>query len=263
MGYLNSSLTVRNLELSTRLVMPPMATGGSDEKGHVTQKLLDYYDEKTVGGCLGLVITEHSYVSPEGMAHPKQLSISKDEDIPGLIKLTQVIHKNGVQVVAQLSHAGAASREKDTSLVPVAPSEIAFPNEEKGHVLTKDEITHLVDRFARAARRAVEAGFDGVEIHSAHRYLLNQFYSPLSNSRTDAYGGSVENRVRLHLEIIHAVREAIGPKKALLLRLGAVDYTTRRQYDGGRGCRGETFPTGWAGLVGCLRRYDWLYGQGA
>lgn len=225
MEYLNRKLTVRNMELTSRLVMPPMVTSGSDENGLVTQKLLDYYDAKTQGGYLGMVITEHSYVSPEGMAHPKQMSICKDEDIPGLAKLVEVIHKNGVKAVAQISHGGAASRQKDTGYAPVAPSEIAFSGEEKGHVLTKEDISRLVERFASAARRAVAAGFDGVEIHSAHRYLLNQFYSPLSNTRTDEYGGPVENRVRLHLEILRAVRQVIGTDKALLLRLGAVDYT--------------------------------------
>lgn len=225
MEYLNRKLTIRNMELVSRLVMPPMAPSGSDENGQVTQKLLDYYDAKTYGSYLGMVITEHSYVSPEGIAHPKQMSICKDEDIPGLSKLVEVIHKNGVKAVAQISHAGAASRQKDTSLAPVAPSEEAFPGGEKGHVLTKEDISHLVECFAGAARRAISAGFDGVEIHSAHRYLLNQFYSPLSNTRTDEYGGPVENRVRLHLEILRAVRREIGADKALLLRLGAVDYT--------------------------------------
>lgn len=226
MKCLNRKLTVRSMELSNRLVMPPMATSDSDEKGHVTQKLLDYYDEKTSGGYLGLVIAEHSYVSQEGMANPKQMSICRDEDIPGLAKLVEVIHKNGVKAVAQISHAGAASRERNTGLVPVAPSEAAFTGEEKGRVLTKENISRLVECFASAARRAIAAGFDGVEIHSAHRYLLNQFYSPLSNTRTDEYGGPVENRVRLHLEILRAVRQEIGTDKALLLRLGAVDYTS-------------------------------------
>lgn len=224
MEYLTRKLTVRNMELANRLVMPPMATSGSDEKGQVTQKLLDYYNEKTHGGYLGLVITEHSYVSPEGMAHPKQMSVCRDEDIPGLAKLTEVLHKNGSMAVAQISHAGAASHEKDTGLAPAGPSEAAFSGGEIGHVLTKADMARLVECFARAARRAVEAGFDGVEIHSAHRYLLNQLYSPLSNTRTDEYGGALENRIRLHLEILKAVRQEIGADKALLLRLGAVDY---------------------------------------
>lgn len=224
MKYLNQPLVLSRLKLKNRLVMPPMATSSSDGEGHVTQKLLDYYREKTEGGWLGLVITEHSYISPEGMANPRQLSISKDSDIPGLAKLAEVIHQNGSQAIAQISHAGAASRQKDTGMPPVGPSMAAF-SEKGGHVLTEEEIDQLVEKFVRAAARAVEADFDGVEIHSAHRYLLNQFYSPLSNTRSDEYGGSVENRVRLHCRILREVRKTIGPEKALLLRLGAVDYT--------------------------------------
>lgn len=225
MEYLNRRFIVRNTKLTNRLVMPPMATEGSDEKGQVTQKLLDYYDEKTKGGYIGLVITEHSYVSPEGMASPRQMSISDDADIPGLTKLTEVIHKNGSKVIAQISHAGGASRQKLTGLTLAAPSLTAFSGNESGHVLSQDDISRLVKCFADAACRAIAAGFDGVEIHSAHGYLLNQFYSPLSNTRTDAYGGPVENRIRLHLEILHAVRQVIGSDRLILLRLGAVDYT--------------------------------------
>ncbi len=224
MEYLNRPLTVRGMELATRLVMPPMATGGCDEAGRVTQNLRAYYDDKTRGGYLGLVITEHSFVSPEGMAGPRQMSVASDEDIPGLWQLVETIHRNGCRVVAQINHAGRAARPQQAGLVPVGPAEAAFSADRPGRVLTGADIAQIVRRFADAARRVVAAGFDGVEIHSAHGYLLNQFYSPLTNTRTDEYGGPVENRVRIHLEILRAVREAIGPEKALLLRLGAVDH---------------------------------------
>lgn len=223
LDFCRRSLELSGMTIHSRLIMPPMATGSSDDNGQVTEKLLDYYEEKTRGGYLGFVITEHSYVSPEGIASKRQLSICRDEDVTGLKKLVDTIHRNGTKVIVQLNHAGGAGHG-GLGVTPVAPSEAAFLGEEKGHVLTKEALPRIVDCFAQAARRAKEAGFDGVEIHSAHRYLLNQFYSPLTNDRMDDYGGSLKNRVRLHLEILSAVRQVIGPDKALLLRLGALDY---------------------------------------
>lgn len=225
MQYLNRPMTVKGFKLRNRLVMPPMATGGCDENGAVTQKLVDYYDEKTHGGYIGLVIAEHAFVSQEGMANKKQMSISRDSDVPGLKTLSDAIHKNDSVAVAQISHAGAASRKQDNGLDSVAPSKAPLPKGPEPNLeLTVENIRVLVQKFADAARRAVAAGFDGVEIHSAHGYLLNQFYSPLTNKRTDEYGGDVMGRIKIHLEIIKAVREAIGKEKLLLIRLGGLDY---------------------------------------
>lgn len=225
MNEMNQGLILQKHTLKNRLVMPPMATSCCDEEGHVSEKLLKYYDEKTRGGYISMVITEHSYVSKEGMANKGQLSVSKDSDIDGLQKLADVIHQNGTKAVAQISHAGAAAKQSVTGLPSVAPSkELSLRGLSADREATEKDIHVLVENFAAAARRVAAAGFDGVEIHSAHRYLLNQFYSPLANKREDAYGGSIEGRIHLHLEVIHAVREAIGSQKLLLLRLGALDY---------------------------------------
>lgn len=227
MRILKSELKVKKLVLQNRLVMPPMATPKSADVGLVTEELCTYYREKSK--AVGLVITEHSYVDIVGKAHKGQLSIADDRTISGLTKLTQTIHANGTPVFAQLSHAGGRTSAEVTGFEAVAPSAIELPRVKKGHPtareMTEAEIHKLIADFAAAAVRAKKAGYDGVEIHSAHCYLLNQFLSPLSNKRADAYNGStLEGRLKLHLEIVAAVREAVGNDYPIALRLAACDF---------------------------------------
>jgi len=225
MEHIKDELVLKNITLKNRLVLPPMASGNADADGKVTEKMLHYYDEKSHGGYLSLVIVEHSFVSEEGRASVGQLSISNDSDIDGLSKLTEVIHKNGSKVVAQLNHAGGATNKSITGHNSIAPSLGRFANNINADCeMTKDDIARVIESFTLAADRAIEAGFDGVEIHSAHSYLLNQFYSPLTNLRQDEYGGGIEGRIKIHLDIIDGVRSVIGEKHPLLLRLGACDY---------------------------------------
>lgn len=227
MKILNSPLRVGGLTLSSRLVMPPMATSSASEDGSATEKLCRYYDEKTVGGALGLVITEHSFISPEGRAGKGQVSLADDAAAASLQKLTAVIHANDVPVFAQLNHAGGAADPALTGLPSHGPSCVPLPRRNVSPVreMTQQDISKVISDFAAAAVRARNAGFDGVEIHSAHGYLLNQFYSPLSNHRTDAYSGaSLEGRILLHLQVIDAVRSAVGPSFPVALRLGACDF---------------------------------------
>ncbi|WP_099468068.1 NADH:flavin oxidoreductase [Konateibacter massiliensis] len=229
MNLLTQPITIKNVEIKNRIVMPPMATSKS-EGGQVTQELVDYYDEKSKGGYIGLIITEHKYISKEGIADPGQISISKDSDIEGLKRITDVIHKNGTKVIAQINHAGSFADLTVSGSEPISASAIEphAANGKKGVVpkeMTQEDIDRMIQCFASAAKRAKEAGYDGVEIHSAHAYLLNQFYSPLTNKRTDGYGGSLEGRIRIHTEVIKAVREAVGEDYLIALRLGACDYT--------------------------------------
>ncbi len=226
MGLLHQPLEKGKLILKNRLVFPPMATSKAEPDGRISRDILDYYEEKSKGGHIGLLIVEHSFVSQEGKVGRNQLSIADDSKVDDLRKLSAIIHKNDSKAVMQINHAGRDAAEEITGLVPVAPS--AVPNPENGiipHELTAGEIAGVVSAFRAAALRVKEAGFDGVEIHSAHGYLLNQFFSPLTNKRTDEYGGSISNRIRIHLEIIKAIKEASGENFAILLRLGASDYT--------------------------------------
>lgn len=219
MALLKQSITINGLTLANRLVMPPMATYKTAD-GNVSEELLKYYEEKSRGGYIGLIIMEHSYVSIEGKARSGQVSFADDACVEGLKKLTDRIHKNGSRIFAQINHAGIKAKRDVTGCVPIGPSE-----QEDASAMSLEDIHRVTMCFAAAAKRAKEAGFDGVEIHSAHGYLLNQFYSPLTNHRVDDYGGDVAGRIRIHLEIIKAVRQAVGEAYPVALRLGASDYT--------------------------------------
>jgi 2,4-dienoyl-CoA reductase-like NADH-dependent reductase (Old Yellow Enzyme family) len=204
-------IMIRNMRLNNRLVMPPMATGKALPGGFVSPEMLAYYKEKSSGGYIGLVIIEHSYISPEGKASERQLSVADDSAIPGLKELAEIIHGQGSKTVMQINHAGSSATAEIIGTKPVAPSAIDNPlRGSPPRELGKDEISKIVHAFAAAAMRVREAGFDGVELHSAHGFLLNQFFSPLTNGRKDEYGGEVINRIRIHMEI--------------LVRLGASDY---------------------------------------
>lgn len=227
MTHLSDPITIKKLTLSNRLVMPPMATAKADENGYVTDAICDYYRERAKYSKIGLIITEHSYIHLQGKAHPGQTSMASDDVIPSMRRLTECIHQEGVGVFAQLSHAGSAALSKTTGQPPVGPSPIYHPKqrEELPTEMTCHQIQQVTEWFAQAALRAKQAGFDGVEIHSAHGYLLNQFFSPLANHRTDAYGPqSVENRIRFHREVIREVRQAVGEDFPIALRLGGCDY---------------------------------------
>lgn len=227
MALLKQPLQSGALPLHNRLVMPPMATAKSNPDGTVSDALIAYYDEKSKDGALGLIIIEHSFISPAGKAGQSQLSAADDSVIPALSRLAQTIQKNGAKAVMQLNHAGSAADPAVTECEVVGPSAVLHPN--KGAVLPRDlsvpDIKELVRAFAKAAVRVKKAGFDGVEIHSAHGYLLSQFLSPLTNKRSDSYGGNILSRCKIHVEVLKAVREAVGDDFPILLRLGASDYT--------------------------------------
>lgn len=218
---LKQPISIHQLNLRNRIVMPPMATGKADH-GKPDDSLISYYAARAKE--TGLIIVEHEYVSPEGMAHGTQLSIADDSVIPAYQKLTNAIHSQGAAVFAQINHAGAQAQ--DSGLPALSPSGISIRSKElKPKVMTAEDIERVKKCFVGAALRVKEAGFDGVEIHSAHGYLLNQFYSPLTNHRTDEYSGqTLDGRTRLHVEILKAVRTAVGADFPIAIRFGAYDY---------------------------------------
>jgi NADPH2 dehydrogenase len=208
-------LEVKGLTLKNRIVIPPMQTSLATTKGAVTDKLIEYYVRRS--GALGLVIVEHSYVSLNGKLTDRQLGIYDEILVSGLEKLSRSIHATGTPVVIQINHAGRNASKEVTGIQPVAPS----PSENARHLKVK-EIESLVEAYSLAAGRAIQADFDGVEVHGAHGFLLNQFYSPLTNRRNDRYGGSLENRMRFPLDVVKRVKKKLG-KRLLLYRLGSVD----------------------------------------
>lgn len=230
MNELRKPIQIGALTLHNRLVMPPIATYQATPDGHVTEPTLAYYGARAEGGHIGLIITEHTYITRQGKAKAKQLSIASDDDVPGLKRLTEVIRRDGTRVFAQLNHAGSAAMTAESGMAAVSASPVVLPvtpglgDGGLPEEMTREQIATVTQEFAAAAVRAKTAGYDGVEIHSAHAYLLNQFYSPLTNQRTDAYGGSLENRLRFLLEAVAAVRAAVGSDYPISVRLGGCDY---------------------------------------
>jgi len=192
-----------------------MQTGRASFEGAVTNRLINFYVRRSAH--LGLPIVEHSYVSPTGKIGPKQLAIDTDSAVSGFEKLANALHEVGAPAVVQISHAGGVTNKRAIGTEPAGPSP-----REKSRMLETSEIYTLADDFALAAERAVKAGFDGVELHGAHGYLLNQFFSPLFNRREDEFGGSLEKRMRFPLLVSEKVRGILG-SRLLLYRLGSDD----------------------------------------
>lgn len=209
------------LPVKNRLFMAPMARNYADEQGRMTPRYLAHLERIARGG-VGSLILEASFVSPEGRGFRNQLGLHGDHVIAGLREAVHTVHAHAALIGIQLFHAGRQTTHQTSHEQPVAPSEIPCPLlGELPHALDAAEIHALVHAFGEAARRASSAGFDFVEIHAAHGYLINQFLSPFSNRREDAYGGSVENRRRLLGEIIEKIRETAGAEFPITVRISA------------------------------------------
>lgn len=206
------ALTLRN-----RIIMPPMVTNYSADDGGVTPRYLDYMEARAKGG-VGLIIVEASSVHPSGKGFPNGVCIHDDSLIPGLKTLVERVHAHGAKIAIQLHHGGRQTSPGVTGRPLVAPSDWSGPGE-PARAMTIEEIGEIIEAFGKAAERAVAAGFDAVEIHGAHGYLLTEFLSNYTNKRTDQYGGSIANRVRLSREIIARVRRSVGDEYTVLYRL--------------------------------------------
>ncbi|MFC2073100.1 NADH:flavin oxidoreductase [Chloroflexota bacterium] len=217
------SLMIKGLTLKNRLVMPPMATNMATEEGEVTDRHITHYSARAEGG-VGLIIVEHAYVAEDGKLSRNQMGIYDDKLIPGLKRLTEAIHSYGAKAVLQITHAGSKTKRELTGKQPIGPWNIPVSSgDEPPRPLTALEIEGIVSMFREASRRAIAAGFDGVELHGAHGFLLCQFLSPLVNHRNDKYGGGPEGRLRLPLMTIAVVRSEIGEDVPLFYRFGAID----------------------------------------
>lgn len=224
MPGLFSPLTIKNFTLRNRIVLPPMANNMAGSDGAVTNTHIEHYVRRARAG-VGMVIVEHTYVRWDGRANVRQLGIYDDSLIPGLRALADAVRASGAVVGIQITHAGGKATHATIGAQPVAPSEGLVPGAaEPARALAADEIDAIVEVFAAGARRAMVAGFDFVEIHGAHGYLLNQFLSPLTNRRTDAYGGDLQRRLTLPLRVVAAVRAEVPANRLLLYRLGVNDY---------------------------------------
>jgi 2,4-dienoyl-CoA reductase-like NADH-dependent reductase (Old Yellow Enzyme family)/thioredoxin reductase len=203
-------------------VLPPMGTNAADEEGRVTPRVLDYYEKRASGGA-GLIIVEGVCIDQScGKAVEHPLGIDDDRYIPGLRQLADAIHRGGAKAAIQLHHAGRATSRVVTGGQPVGPSALPTVDGSPARELTLEEIRDVVVRFARAAHRARESGFDAVELHGASNYLVYQFMSSKWNQREDDYGGSLEKRARFFMEVLEAIREAVGPGFPFWTRLNCM-----------------------------------------
>lgn len=218
---LTTPIKIGNLQLRNRMVMAPMVTNYAYDDGSVTDRFKAYHVERAKGG-VGLIIIEATYVHPSGKGFPNEVGIYSDRLLPGLRALVDAVHAHQAKIAVQLYHGGRQTTSEVTGQPIVAPSPIKDPTEpEVPKELSKDEISVLVQAFGEGARRAKAVGFDAVEIHGAHGYLINQFLSPYSNRRKDEYGGPLANRMRFPLEVLRAVRKAVGPGFPVIYRISA------------------------------------------
>ncbi|OKY78272.1 MAG: NADH:flavin oxidoreductase, Old Yellow Enzyme family NemA [Candidatus Methanohalarchaeum thermophilum] len=216
-----SALEIKKYNLRNRVVIPPMARSLAKPDGEVTDELLSHYEE--ISRYPGLTIVEHSYVSERGRYSQNQLGVNSDNLIPSLKKLSEKIKENGSISALQINHSGPRADRKVLGNKPLAPSEEGTKKEVEA--LNKEKMNLIKEKFGEAAERAVKAGFDAIEVHGAHGFLLNSFTSPLTNKRDDEYGGSLKNRSKFPLEVVKEVKDRIGDK-LLLYRIGATDHDT-------------------------------------
>lgn len=228
MPSLLSPLSFAGLTVRNRIVMPPMWSGQAKADGVVTDQIIEYHRLRAAAGC-GLVTVEHSFVHPGGRHSATQLAVHDDAMIPGLARLAAAIKAEGAVACLQMSHAGSRTSSAVLGRKPVAPSAVRHPGEPDGEVpeaISRAGIAEVIDAFAAAAVRARQAGFDAVEVHAAHGFLLSQFLSPLCNQRTDSYGSGASGRRALHLQVVREVRKRLGADRAIFVRLGACDEMT-------------------------------------
>jgi 2,4-dienoyl-CoA reductase-like NADH-dependent reductase (Old Yellow Enzyme family)/thioredoxin reductase len=214
-----SPFSIRGIELKNRIVMPPMTTNFAAEDGGVTDNMVDYYEARAEGG-VGYIVVEAACIEPAGKLMAFSLGIWDDDKVPGFKRIVEACHKHGAKVALQIAHAGRQTTPMFTGEPTRGVSPLADPlTGELPIELTTDDIHDLLGKFEEAARRAVEAGFDAVEIHMAHGFLLAQFLSPHFNRRTDTYGGGLAGRLKFPLEVITAVRRVVGKDYPLQCRL--------------------------------------------
>jgi 2,4-dienoyl-CoA reductase-like NADH-dependent reductase (Old Yellow Enzyme family) len=223
MSKLFETSNINEMQLSNRFVRSATWEGMAAEDGSCTPDFMALYTELAKGG-VGLIITSHTFVRPDGKGSPRQLGLHKDELIPGLQDLTRAIHQHGSRVAVELSHAGILTSEQLTGEAPMVVSAVEDFSRGPGRELTVEDIQQLAVAFAGAAGRAKEAGFDAIQIHAAHGFLMSQFLSPAFNKRNDDYGGRIENRARALLEVLEKIRSSVGRDFPVLVKLNSEDF---------------------------------------
>ena len=223
MKSLFDKTTINGMKLKNRLVRSATWEGMCTDQGAPTKKLTSFYQELAAGG-IGLLIAGYTFTRPEGKQLPGKLGIHDDSFADAYTHMTQAVHDAGGTIALQLVHAGGQTDSANAGRKPLAPSAVEvdqFP--EVPEELRTDDIKNIIESFGAGAKRAKEWGFDAVQLHGAHGYLINQFLSPLTNKRSDEYGGSLENRSRFAIEVYKKVRENVGDNFPVLIKLNGSD----------------------------------------
>jgi 2,4-dienoyl-CoA reductase-like NADH-dependent reductase (Old Yellow Enzyme family) len=215
--------TLAGMTLRNRIVRSATWEGLCDDTGAPTDKFTSMMVDLARGGT-GLIISSHAYVRPVGKASPQQLGIYDDSQVDSLSAMTAAIHDAGGIIVCQLAHAGGEALQELTDMPPLAPSTMTNEKGDPANAMTDADIQDTITAFGDGARRAKQAGFDGVQIHAAHGYLISQFLSPFFNKRTDTYGGSLENRARFLREVHTAIRAEVGTDYPVMAKINSSDF---------------------------------------
>ena len=226
MSVLFQPQRIGRFEIRNRLVRSATYYGLADESGRVGDASVELM-QTLAGNDVGLIITGYAFVARSGQVFPDMNGIDSDEQIPGYRRMTRAVHDLGGKVVMQIAHGGVASAEavrRGEPRLAVSAGDGAPEPESGSREMTDEDIERIVDAFGRSARRVEEAGFDGVQIHGAHGYLVTQFLSPRSNRRTDRWGGSLENRMRFVVEVVRAIRRQVDGNFPVMIKLGCRDY---------------------------------------
>jgi 2,4-dienoyl-CoA reductase-like NADH-dependent reductase (Old Yellow Enzyme family) len=223
MSNLFDPTEINGMTLKNRFVRSATWEGMATENGACTLKLVETIARLAEGG-VGLIITGHAYVKKQGRAGERQLGIYDDNLLDSLREMTEAVHQRDGRIIAQLAHSGLFADPSLTGYPPMAPSAISGITQHAVQEMTLSDIENVVESFGLAAQRAQKAGFDGVQLHAAHGYLLSQFLSPFFNRRSDHYGGHIENRANIHLEIMDSIRSYVGKDYPVLMKMNTRDF---------------------------------------
>jgi 2,4-dienoyl-CoA reductase-like NADH-dependent reductase (Old Yellow Enzyme family) len=224
MSILFTPIRIGALSIPNRFVRSATHAYLADDEGHVTDRLVEL-DRRLAEGEVGLIITGHAFVQPSGKASPRQIGVSDDRFIEGLARIPAAVHAFPTRIFLQIAHAGRQTKSKLCGCTPVSPSPVYDPvSKVMPRELAAEEIRELIADFVAAAGRAQMAGFDGVQLHAAHGYLLSSFLSPHTNRRTDEWGGTVESRARVLLEALRGVKAGCGPDFPVIVKLNSSDF---------------------------------------
>jgi len=231
--------SINGMSLANRFVRSATWEGLADKDGTVTLRLIEMMVELAKGE-VGLIISGHTFVSPEGQVSPRQLAAYEERFLPGLRDMVRAVHSVGGKIALQLAHGGSRANSELSGLEPIGPSAVEKDGQPICRMAGLEDVASIVSAFARAARIAKQAGFDAVQIHAAHGFLLSQFLSPAFNKRSDEYGGELANRARLLLKVVQSIRNIVGPTYPILVKINSEDFL-----DDGMSCAEAVEVSGW------------------